>query len=81
MPVCFSLPSPKGPKARQGKLRALHAQVPCEAVNTEIIEGLGLLGFMEIRGPFLPVIRIIVYWALKWGPLFMETTIFGLSNL
>ena len=33
-------------------------------------------GFPKIRGTFLgvPMIRIIVYWGLQWGPLFWEST-------
>ena len=34
-------------------------------------------GFPKIRGTLLgvPIIRVIVYWGLYWGPLFRETTI------
>ena len=36
-------------------------------------------GFPKIRGTLLgvPIIRVIVYWGLYWGPLFRETTIWN----
>ena len=32
---------------------------------------MGVLGFPKIRGTFLgiPIIRIVVFWGLDWGPL------------
>ena len=40
-------------------------------------------GFPKIWGTFLgvPIIRIVLYRGLCWGPLFRETTIEGLRNV
>ena len=41
----------------------------------------GIWRFPKIRGTFgVPIVRIIIFWGLSWGPLFRETTISSLCN-
>ena len=40
-------------------------------------------GFTQIGGPVLevlPVIKIIVYLGLFWGPLFVQTSMYGYAS-
>ena len=49
-----------------------------ESLEARFWISLGIdMGVFQMRGPFLGVLttRIIVYWGLFWGPLFLETPI------
>ena len=52
-------------------------------METELYRGLQGFGFPKIRGAFLvvPIIRIIIFWGLDWGPLTLGNYQMDLSEV